>query len=59
VVVAVALAVSAGRVLFADIDNGPILYTFSANHGIDGSDLLTIPFLLLVGGFVWPRRSAR
>src|SRR4051812_33383520 len=45
-VLVVSLGVSAWWVLFADVDKGRILYMFSPNHGIDESDLLTIPFLL-------------
>ena len=56
VVVAGALRLSAWWVLDAHVRKGGVFLFITPQHGIDWSDLLTIPFLLLVGWAVWPRR---
>jgi hypothetical protein len=53
-----ALAACAWWVHGAPVDKGAVLILITHNHGIDESDLLTIPFLAIVGWLLWPRRRS-
>ena len=41
-------------VLAPQVPKGVVLYKFTPDHGIDSSDLVTIPFLALVAWLLWP-----
>ena len=41
------------------VPQGPVLVRFTTDHGVDLSDLLVLPVIVLTVWFVWPRWRGR